>query len=164
VACIYDNWQSIFELPPDGLKAQCCIVCSPADFNHKPQYSSAAAQCRAAYTPRGAELCNLAGTPAFHIKTHPSPKSGYYNILCAEGNFSGWKPVLAARLAECYKYSNLCHLERQVCIWCGSQNNELGNYFPPDKQHPRQDYNIYQTLRDANTKAPDAELSLGHVP
>ena len=27
---------------------------------------------------------------------HPSAKSGYYNVLCADGNFRCWKPVFAA--------------------------------------------------------------------
>ena len=43
VACIYDNWQSIFEDPPDALNAQHRNVGSPADSNHEPQDSSEAA-------------------------------------------------------------------------------------------------------------------------
>jgi len=41
--------------------------------------------------------------------------------------------------------------------------NELGDYVPPDKQHPRRDHNQNRTLSDANTKAADAKLSLLHV-
>jgi hypothetical protein len=33
----------------------------------------------------------------------------------------------------------------------------------PDKQHPRQDHNLYRTLSDGNTKGANAELSLRHV-
>jgi len=30
------------------------------------------------------------------MKQNPSAESGYYNVLCVDGNFSRWKPVLAA--------------------------------------------------------------------
>ena len=33
VACIYDNWQSIFEDPPDALNTDCRNGRSPADSN-----------------------------------------------------------------------------------------------------------------------------------
>jgi hypothetical protein len=36
--------------------------------------------------------------------------------------------------------------------------NELGDYVPPDLQHPQWDYNLYRTLSDANTKPADDEL------
>jgi hypothetical protein len=38
--CIYDNWQSIFEAPPDALNAQYRNGCSPADSDQELQYSS----------------------------------------------------------------------------------------------------------------------------
>jgi hypothetical protein len=38
------------------------------------------------------------------FKQYPSAKSGYYNILCADGNFRRCKPVLAAWLAGCPGY------------------------------------------------------------
>jgi len=43
VADIYDNWQSIFDDPPDALNAQYCNGCSDADSYQEPQYSSEAA-------------------------------------------------------------------------------------------------------------------------
>jgi len=92
------------------------------------------------------------------FKQYPSTKSGYYNILCADGNCRHSKPVLAAWLANCPEYSKLHHLERHVCFWCEHPKNELGDYVPPNKQHPRRDNNLYRTLSDANTKAADAEL------
>jgi hypothetical protein len=45
------------------------------------------------------------------FKQNPSAKSGYYNVLCADGNFRYCKPVLAAGLADCPEYSDLHHLE-----------------------------------------------------
>jgi hypothetical protein len=33
------------------------------------------------------------------FKQNPNPESRYYNVLCADGNFSHSKPVLAAWLA-----------------------------------------------------------------
>ena len=41
--------------------------------------------------------------------------------------------------------------------------NELGDYVPPDKQHPRRNHNLYRMLSDANTNAADAELSPHYV-
>jgi len=43
VACIYDNWQSIFEDLPDALNAQRCNGRSPTDSNQGLQYASEAA-------------------------------------------------------------------------------------------------------------------------
>jgi len=97
------------------------------------------------------------------FKKHPSAESGYYNVLCADGNFRCCKPVLAAWLADCPAYSDLHHLERHVCFRSECPKNKLGDDVPPDKQHPRWDHNLYQTLSDANTKAVDAELSSRHV-
>jgi hypothetical protein len=93
------------------------------------------------------------------FKLNPSAESGYYNVLCADGNFRRCKPVLAAWLADFPECSDLHHLERHVCVWCKCPKNELGHYVPSDKQHPRRDHNLYRTLSDANTRAADAELS-----
>jgi len=43
VACIYDNWQSIFKDPPDALNGQHRDGRTPADSNQEPQYTSDAA-------------------------------------------------------------------------------------------------------------------------
>jgi len=94
---------------------------------------------------------------------NPNAESGYYNVLCADGNFRRCKPVLAAWLADCPEYSDLHHLERHVCFWCECPQNELGDYVPSDKQHPRRDHNLYRTLSNANAKAADAEHSSHHV-
>jgi len=40
---MYDNWQSLFEDPPDALNAQRRDGRSPADSNQERQYSSEAA-------------------------------------------------------------------------------------------------------------------------
>ena len=97
------------------------------------------------------------------FKQNPSAGSGYYNVLCAEGNFRRCKPVLVAWLADCPEYTDLHHLERHVCFRCECPKSELGDYVHPDKQNPRWDHNLYRMLSDANTKAADAELSLRHV-
>jgi len=77
------------------------------------------------------------------FKHNPSAESGYYNVLCADRNFRRCKPVLAAWLAYCPEYSDLHHRERHVCFWCECPKNELGDYVPPDKLHPRRDHNLY---------------------
>jgi len=97
------------------------------------------------------------------FKHNPSAESGYYNVFCADGNFRCCKPVLAAWLADCSEYCDLHHPERHVCFWCECPKNELWDYVPPDKQHPRRDHNLYRTLSDANTKAANAEVSSRHV-
>ena len=97
------------------------------------------------------------------FKQNPCARSGYYNVICADGNIRGCKPVLAAWLADCPEYSDRHHLKRHVCSWCECSKNELGDYVHPDKQHPRRDHNLYRTLSDANTKAADAELPSHHV-
>jgi hypothetical protein len=97
------------------------------------------------------------------FKLNPGAKSGYYNVLCADGNFRHCKPVLAAWLADCPECSDPHHLEYHVCFWCECPKNELGDQVPSDKQHPRWDHVLYRTLSDANTKATDLELSSPHV-
>jgi hypothetical protein len=97
------------------------------------------------------------------FKQHPSADSGYYSVLCADGNFRCCKPVLSAWLADCPEYSDVHHLERPGCFWCECPTNELGDYVHPDKQYPRRDHNLYGTLSDANTRAADAELPSHHV-
>ena len=97
------------------------------------------------------------------FKYNPSAGSGYYNVLCANGNFRRCKAVLAARLADCPECSDLHYLEQHVCFCCEYPKNDLGDYVHPDKQHPRRDHNLYRTLRDPNTKAADTELSSRHV-
>jgi len=96
-------------------------------------------------------------------KQNASAESGYYNVVCADGNFRRYKPVLAAWLADCPEYSDLNDLERNICFWCECPKNELGDYVPPEKQHPRQDHNLYRTCSDVNTKVADAKLSSCHV-
>jgi hypothetical protein len=44
------------------------------------------------------------------FKLNPSAESGYYNVLCADGNFRRCKLVSAAWLADCPEYSDLHHL------------------------------------------------------
>jgi len=97
------------------------------------------------------------------FKPNPNTESEYYNFLCADGHFRRCKPVLAAWLTDCPKYRDLYHLKRHVLYWCEYPKNELGDYVPPDRQHPRRDHNLCRTLRDANAKAANAELSSRHV-
>ena len=97
------------------------------------------------------------------FESNPSAESGYYNDLCPDGNIRHCKPVFAAWLADCPQYSDLHHLERHVCCRCVCTKNQLGDYVPPDEEHPRRDHNLYRTLSDANTKAADAELSSRQV-
>jgi hypothetical protein len=97
------------------------------------------------------------------FKQNRNAECGYYNVLCADGNFRHCKPVLAAWLADCGEYSNVHHLERHVSFWCECPKNELADCVLSDKQHPRRDHNLYRTLSDANTEAADAELSSRHV-
>jgi len=97
------------------------------------------------------------------FEQNPNAESGYYNVLCAEGNFRGCKPVLAAWLADSPEYSDLHHYKRHVCFWCECPKNEVGDYVLPDKQHPWWNHNLYRTLSDANTKETNAELSSRYV-
>jgi len=94
----------------------------------------------------------------FSFNQNPGAGSGYYNVHCADGNFRRCSSDLAAWLATCPVYSDLHHLERHVCLWCECPMIELGDYVPPDKQHPLWDHHIYRTLSDADTKAANAEL------
>jgi len=112
------------------------------------------------------EVLNEVIRQVFHPLTfehNPSAESGFYNVLCADGNFRNCKPVSAALLADCPEYSDLHHLDRHVCAPCECPKNELGDYIPPDQQHPRQNHNLYRTLSDTETKAGDADLSSGHI-
>jgi hypothetical protein len=97
------------------------------------------------------------------FKHNPGAKKGYYNILCADGNFRHWKPDLAAQLADYPENSKLHHRKRHVWFLCKCPKNEFGDYVPPDKQHPRQDHNLYCTRGDANTSVGNDELSSCHV-
>jgi len=97
------------------------------------------------------------------IKQNPSTGSRYYNVLGADDNFRCCKLVLAAWLADCPEYNDVHYLERHVRFWCECPKNKLGDYVPPDKQHPRWDHNLYRTLSDANTKAAYTALSSRHV-
>jgi len=97
------------------------------------------------------------------FKQNPNAESGYYKVLCADGNFRRCKPVLAAWLADCPEYSDLHHLKRHVCFWCECPMNELRDYVHAHKQHPRWDDNLCRMLSNDNTKAADAELLSRHV-
>jgi len=97
------------------------------------------------------------------LEQRPSTESGYYNVLCADGNCRRCKPVLPAWLADCPEYSKIHHLERYFCFSCKCPKNELGDYVPSNKQHPRRNHNLYRTLSDANTKAANDKLLSRHV-
>jgi len=90
-------------------------------------------------------------------------KSGYYIILCADGDFRRCKLVLPVWLAEWPEYSDLHPLEQHVCFWCECSRYELGDDVPPYKQHPGRDHNLYRTLGNAIVKAFNAKLSSRHV-
>jgi len=97
------------------------------------------------------------------FQKYPRAESRYYNVLGPVGNLRRCKPVLAAWLADCPEHSDLHQLERDVCFRCECPKNVVGDYVPPDKQHPWRDHNLYRMLSDANTKAVDARLSSHHV-
>jgi hypothetical protein len=97
------------------------------------------------------------------LKQNPSAGTGYYNVLCADGNSRRCKLVLAAWLADCPQYSDLHHLKWHVCFWCKCPKNILADCVHPDKHYRRRDHNLYKTLSDAKTKAADAEHSLRNV-
>jgi hypothetical protein len=96
-------------------------------------------------------------------KQKPSTKSRYYHVLCGDGDFRRYKPVLAAWLADCTEYSNQHHHERHFCFWCECPKNKLGDFVPPDKQHLRRYHKLSGRLSDVNHIAADAELSSRHV-
>jgi len=97
------------------------------------------------------------------FKYNHGADSGYYNVLCADGNLWHRRPVLAARLADCPEYSDLHHLEWHISFWCECPKNELGDYVLPDMQHTWRDHNIDRTLSVTDTMAANAKLSLRHV-
>jgi len=97
------------------------------------------------------------------FEQNPGAESGYHNVLCADGNFSPSKPVSAAWLADCPEYRDPHHRERHVWFWCECPKNELGDYIPPDEQHPQRDHNLHRKLSDPNTKAASGELSSCHI-
>jgi len=45
------------------------------------------------------------------FEQNPCDESGYYKVLCADGDFRFCKPVFAAWLADCPEYSDLHDLE-----------------------------------------------------
>jgi len=103
------------------------------------------------------------GLQPLTLKHNSSAESRYCNVLCADGNFSHCKLVLVASLADCSEYSDIHHLKWHVSFWCECPKNELGDYVPPDRQHPQRDHNLYRTLSDANMKAANAKLWSCHV-
>jgi len=66
VACIYDNWQSIFYDPPNAINAQHPIDRSPADCDQELQYSLDEAERAGANILSGTERGTLADSPASH--------------------------------------------------------------------------------------------------
>jgi len=97
------------------------------------------------------------------FQQNPSTGSGYYNVLCADGNSRRCNPNLAAWLAYCSDDNDLHHRERHVCFWCECPKYELGDCVHPNRLHPWLDHILYRTVSDANTKAADADLSSRHV-
>jgi len=67
VAWINDDWQSIFEDPPDALNTHCCNGCCPAYTDQEPWNSSKAAGWATVNTPTGAEQGTQASTPTTHL-------------------------------------------------------------------------------------------------
>jgi hypothetical protein len=98
------------------------------------------------------------------LKQHPNAEKGYYNIVCADGNFRCCKPVIAACLVDSPEYSDLYHLKLLVCFWSKYPKNAPGDHIPSDKQHHWCDHNLYLGLSYGNNKAADAKISLRHVP
>jgi len=77
VACIYVNWQSLFEDPPDTLNAQRHNGRSPTNSNQEPEYSSEAAGWEVANKPRGAERSTPAGYSShLPLNNIPAPRAG----------------------------------------------------------------------------------------
>jgi len=92
-------------------------------------------------------------------KQKPCAENGYYNVLCADGNFMCCNLDLARCLTDCPEYSDLHHVKWHGYFWCKCPNNELGGDVPSDKQYHQRDHNLYRMLSDANTKTADAKLS-----
>jgi hypothetical protein len=107
-------------------------------------------------------LCRVPHPLSFTQIHHP--EIPYINILCADGNFRRYKPVLTAWVTDCPRYSDLHHREWYVCFWCECPMNQLGDYVHSDKKQPRPFHNLYSTLSNANTIAAYAEISSRQVP
>jgi hypothetical protein len=76
------------------------------------------------------------GLQPLTFKLNPSAESGYYKVLCADGNFGCCKPLLPGWLPDFADYCDIHHLERHTCFRCECPKNEFGDYIPSDKQHP----------------------------
>jgi len=112
------------------------------------------------------EALNMILWWVFHRLTsdaNPSAGSRYYNVPCADGNYTHCTTVLEALVSDFPQYSKLCHLEWHVSFWHECPKSKLGDYVPPNKQHPHQDHKLYITLSNANTMAADAKCSSCHV-
>jgi len=48
------------------------------------------------------------------LKLNPSAKGRYYNVLCADCNFTTCKPVFRSWLSNCPEFGDLHHSERLV--------------------------------------------------
>ena len=94
---------------------------------------------------------------------NPRTESGYNNIICADGNLRHCTPVLAAWLADCPEYSNLHAPMQHVWFWCECPKKEVGDYVPPDNQHPWWDHKVWRAFSHANPSASNAKLSSRHV-
>ena len=65
------------------------------------------------------------------FEQNSSTESGYYNHLCADGDFRRCQPVVAAWLADCPQYSNL----HQRCQHPGCRCQTLVTPCSPRIQH-----------------------------
>jgi len=89
------------------------------------------------------------------FKQHPSARSRYYNVLCADGNFRRCELVLAAWLADCSKYSHQHHLQRHVCFSCECPKYDISKmYFshwePPGVCERRRSVNLEESISGEN--------------
>jgi hypothetical protein len=92
---MHGNEQFIFEDPPDALNAQRHSGCSQTDPNQELRHSSVGETIR--------EVLNNVRWQVIQSLTpidNASAKSGYYNVLGADGNFRCCKPILAAEVAD----------------------------------------------------------------
>jgi hypothetical protein len=67
------------------------------------------------------EVLNEVLRRVFHpvtFKHNRNTESGYYNVLCADGNFRRCNSVFAARLADFPEYCDLHDLKLHVCFSC----------------------------------------------